>query len=353
MKEFDILVPSNKECKAYLGSKDKEFSIFAPSIEEYKAYVKANNTEYESYIKDIVTGCDVIIRSLIYRDGLSATTRMIIDCCVQALSYVKYIELDTGSDIEIKAKIDELLEICYIALRNDTDINASAEISAIGFTELYPNIIEIDSAIDNDGLIASSLLDLKSTIELALSDVDIFISKSINRIDSELAIDSQLIGFLNRVNLRTKTIMEIDAKSKQENVTKKININNPTDVGVFVRSLSRRYYMAASTALDIAAKVISIDTAKSLGKGSSEIEFKESIDGVPILDKLIDINSSIDILIDISEEITKFIEAQSEIIISTDAQFILRRWKYLYEFDDLVVADMDNEILEDLDYITL
>lgn len=68
-------------------------------------------TEFDIYLRNGIHECDVMIHSLPYRDGITATSRMVIESCIKNLSFC--ISVAQRFNTDLSAYIDRTLKTCY------------------------------------------------------------------------------------------------------------------------------------------------------------------------------------------------------------------------------------------------
>ena len=67
--------------------------------------------EFDIYLKRRITECDLIVYSLPYRDGLTATNRIILESCIESYTLQKFVAMQFGS--ELVSHIDKMIKTCY------------------------------------------------------------------------------------------------------------------------------------------------------------------------------------------------------------------------------------------------
>lgn len=80
--------------------------------------------EFDIYLKRRITECDLIVYSLPYRDGLTATNRIILESCIESYTLQKFVAMQFGS--ELVSHIDKMIKTCYERLNWGTAISADA-----------------------------------------------------------------------------------------------------------------------------------------------------------------------------------------------------------------------------------
>ena len=66
--------------------------------------------EFDIYLNKRLTECDIIVYSIPFRDGLTATNRMILESCLESYTLQKFIAVETGS--ELVSHIDKMIKTC-------------------------------------------------------------------------------------------------------------------------------------------------------------------------------------------------------------------------------------------------
>lgn len=97
--------------------------------------------EFDIYLKRRITECDLIVYSLPYRDGLTATNRIILESCLESYTLQKFVAMQLGS--ELVSHIDKMIKTCYERLNWGTAIDVNAAFQTLYTMNPESSIVEL------------------------------------------------------------------------------------------------------------------------------------------------------------------------------------------------------------------
>jgi len=266
--------------------------------------------EFDIYLNKRLTECDIIVYSIPFRDGLTATNRMILESCLESYTLQKFIAVETGS--ELVSHIDKMIKTCNERLHTDVE----------------------------------------DKLQITAASIDAMVAKSLGGGSSRMNIDAKVRQSLKNSLLHPAAALPVDANVRQISEQNFLTIDAPVEPSAEIVDLCYRFYTAAGTAMQIAAAVIETEIHFSLGSGESGIELSASADGTA--KKYEAIQSTVEILAGITEKITQFMTPEKGgILLSAAATPILKRHRLLSEMDADTLLTYDDMALEDIDYIIL
>ena len=290
--------------------------------------------EFDIYLNKRLTECDIIVYSIPFRDGLTATNRMILESCLESYTLQKFIAVETGS--ELVSHIDKMIKTCNERLHMASTWSIDLEFQTHYVLNPVPTVIEI---APNDDL-------------QTLRNMFMRVAKSLGEGGSRMNIDAEVRQSLKNSLLRPAAALPVDTKVRQISEQNFLTIDAPVEPSAEIVDLCYRFYTAAGTAMQIAAAVIETEIHFSLGSGESGIELSASADGTA--KKYEAIQSTVEILAGITEKITQFMAPEKGgILLSAAATPILKRHRLLNEMDADTLLTYDDMALEDIDYIIL
>lgn len=305
--------------------------------------------EFDIYLNKQLTECDIIVYSIPFRDGLTATNRMILESCLESYTLQKFIAVETGS--ELVSRIDKMIKTCYERLHMASTWNIDLEFQTHYVLNPIPSIVEI---APNDDLqtIRNMFTDVEDRLQITTASIDAMVAKSLGGGSSRMNIDAHVRQSLKNSLLRPAAALPIDVNVRQISEQNFLTVDAPVEPSAEIVDLCYRFYTAAGTAMQIAAAVIETEIHFSLGSGESEVELFASADGAA--KKYEAIQSTVEILAGITEKITQFMAPEKGgILLSAAATPILKRHRLLSEMDADTLLTYDDMALEDIDYIIL
>ena len=98
--------------------------------------------EFDIYLNKRLTECDIIVYSIPFRDGLTATNRMILESCLESYTLQKFIAVETGS--ELVSHIDKMIKTCNERLHMASTWDIDLEFQTHYVLNPVPTVIEIE-----------------------------------------------------------------------------------------------------------------------------------------------------------------------------------------------------------------
>ena len=305
--------------------------------------------EFDIYLNKRLTECDIIVYSIPFRDGLTATNRMILESCLESYTLQKFIAVETGS--ELVSHIDKMIKTCNERLHMASTWGIDLEFQTHYVLNPVPTVIEI---APNDDLqtLRNMFMSVEDKLQITAASIDAMVAKSLGEGGSRMNIDAEVRQSLKNSLLRPAAALPVDTKVRQISEQNFLTIDAPVEPSAEIVDLCYRFYTAAGTAMQIAAAVIETEIHFSLGSGESGIELSASADGTA--KKYEAIQSTVEILAGITEKITQFMAPEKGgILLSAAATPILKRHRLLNEMDADTLLTYDDMALEDIDYIIL
>jgi len=306
--------------------------------------------EFDIYLRRRLKECDLMVYSLPFRDGLTATNRIILESCVEACVMYKFIAVQTGS--ELVSKIDKILKTCYELLNEHMILGAAAEFQT--HYSIYPesSAIEIYNT-PNIPLLGNMFMGAESVIEIGASPLLVSIGKSLGTGSSALELSVNLQDALKQSLLRVGSNIVLDTEITQTNTRKFLEMSVPVMPNAELTNLCYLLTTAADTAMEIAAYVLGTEIRFSFGRGFSGIAFGSKV-SKEWAQKFEVIRNTLDILADVSVTLMQIIEPESTAVeFAAAASSIVKRHRLLVEMDTDMISDYDDMTLEDIDYVIL
>lgn len=305
--------------------------------------------EFDIYLSRRIKECDLMVFSLPFRDGLTATNRMILESCIEAYKLQKFVAVQVGS--ELVSHIDRMLKTCYEMLDVGTKIGADAEFQV--HNSVYPekNIIEISTA--DIAALTTMFTEAESVMRIGASRLPVSIGKSLGSGSSTIKVGAQLKDALKQSILHMTNTTVLEAEVAGTHSRNYIVADAPIVPVAEMVNLCYRITSAANTAMEIAAFVLGTELHFSFGRAFTGVALGSSVQGEQV-QKFELIHNTLEILSELTETIIQFIEPSWTVMeITAEASSILKRHRLLVEMDSDKVLDHDSMALDEIDFVIL
>lgn len=301
--------------------------------------------EYDIYIKKRLTEGKLIVQSIPYRDGVSATNRILLETMLAYYTLQKFVAVSTKS--VFVTEIDDLLATVYEIIGNSVEININADFFATVKSELEAHCIGIETS--EAIAFERSFFDMQNTMQFQLSDavsgVKVSLGAGENKLGVEISYGDDLKTNFEKVNEKACiTVSEADS-SKHDFET----VYNTIVLDARALDLFYRYTTAVTAAFAIAIDLADIEIHWSLGKGSNEIEIVTTEDG-SFATKFITVDQAMMIVSELSASLNQLFSVDGDTVIQTNMNAGLKRYRLLEDIDPYDLADIDDLPLDELDY---
>lgn len=305
--------------------------------------------EFDIYLNKQLTECDIIVYSIPFRDGLTATNRMILESCIESYTLQKFIAVETDSGLV--SHIDEMIKICNERLHMASALDVDLELQTHYVLNPVPAVVEIAPNEDLQ-IIRKMFTDVENELQITAASVDAMVAKSLGGGGSKMNLDAAVRQSLKNSLLHPAATLPVDASVRQISEQNFLNAEVAIEPSAEMVDLCYRFYSAAGTVMQIATAVVETEIHFSLGGGQSEIELSANAD--EIATKYEAMQGTVRLLADITEKITQFMTPEKGgILLSAAATPILKRHRLLSEMDAATLLTYDDMALEDIDYIIL
>ena len=132
--------------------------------------------EFDIYLNKRLTECDIIVYSIPFRDGLTATNRMILESCLESYTLQKFIAVETGS--ELVSHIDKMIKTCNERLHMASTWGIDLEFQTHYVLNPVPTVIEI---APNDDLqtLRNMFMSVEDKLQITAASIDAMVAKSL------------------------------------------------------------------------------------------------------------------------------------------------------------------------------
>ena len=208
--------------------------------------------EFDIYLKRRITECDLIVYSLPYRDGLTATNRIILESCLESYTLQKFVAMQLGS--ELVSHIDKMIKTCYERLSWGTTINASAAFQTLYTMNPESSVVEL--AVEDIPALETMFAEAESRMVLNAAPLLANIAKSLGYGQTAIAFDGGVRDTLKWGLMSPSDRVILDAAVSGTQAIDYIKADAPMVLGTEMVNLCYRITSAASTAMEIAALVL-------------------------------------------------------------------------------------------------
>lgn len=305
--------------------------------------------EFDIYLKQRLTECDIIVYSIPYRDGLTATNRIILESCLESYVLQKFIAVETSSDLV--SHIDKMIKICYERLGVPSIIDATAAFQTHYVLNPVPNPVNILS--NNDLTIVRNMFnEAENELQFTISEVDAMVAKTLGSGSSSIYVDFSIRNTLKNSLLRPDTNIAFDTALRNTNGRDFIDISSSIIPSADLVDLCYRFYTSSGTILQLAASVLKTEIHFSFGYAASEIGLGVNVSEYST--KCAAIESVVHIFADLTEKLIQYMlpEKIGTRMVATVSP-ILKRHRLFEDMDSDSVSAYDDMALEDVDYIIL
>ena len=304
--------------------------------------------EYDIFLKKQLTEGKIIVYSLPFRDGVSAVNRTILQAVLSYLQLQKKFAVENES--VLVAELDDMLATVSEKINNEFSFDASTEITIKYRSELEKAVMELD--IPALALLAQSLFAFESQIGIQISQPFAYVKSSMGSGRSDIVVDAESLAEQKRVFENTNSDAAFDV---YELMPLKRDYEKVENAAVFDQTspdLLYRYTTGLDAAFSIAAAIGETEFHYSLGDGESSMVF-DAAEPDTFAEKKLKITASIEAFHSlVVETISLFgVSNSTEILASLEAG--LKRYRLLSELDGKTLAEIDDDTLNELDYVIL
>lgn len=306
--------------------------------------------EFDIYLNNRLTQCDIIVYSIPFRDGLTAANRIILESCLESYLLQKFVATQTNS--ALVSHIDKMIKICMERLQWGSALNASAQFQTHYVLNPIPLITEVSSGKDLETL-RNMFTSASNAVQLTVDTVNAMVAKSLGGGKSMFATDTKVKDVLKQSLLTTANEMQFTSSVKEMRVHKTTDAKAGIMPIAEITNLCYRFYSAAETIVQFAAKVFGTEIHFSFGNANSDIVL-DSVVSKTTAEKYEAVHDVLSLTVQAIEGLTQYLHTENaKVQITFNAEGILKRHRLLSEMDDNTLASYDDMTLNEADYIIL
>ena len=229
--------------------------------------------EFDIYLNKRLTECDIIVYSIPFRDGLTATNRMILESCLESYTLQKFIAVETGS--ELVSHIDKMIKTCNERLHMASTWDIDLEFQTHYVLNPVPTIIEIEP---NDDLqtLRNMFMSVEDKLQITAASIDAMVAKSLGEGGSRMNIDAEVRQSLKNSLLRPAAALPVDTKVRQISEQNFLTIDAPVEPSAEIVDLCYRFYTAAGRLppLSLKQRFTFLSVAANLELSSPQVQME-------------------------------------------------------------------------------
>lgn len=303
--------------------------------------------EFDIYLRDRLVEWDLLVYSIPYRDGISATNRLVLGAALNGYLMKKVSAANMG--LETDAHIDRMIKLCLEKLRTGVGLEAVAEIEKRA--KLYLGNSPITIGIPAVAMTERQFNKAGNGLLLSSEPLAIQFSTSTGRISLPLAVDTSVGDTLKRDLLCPRPAITPDAKIIEFNQADFICGSASIPVSSTLQSLCYQATGDADSAMELMTLLLDAEILHSLGKWYDVVTVGSKVTGTWGR-KFISAQPGMAIKQSAEGGLTKVLYPdESGVTIDVpNIEISMKCYRTLYETGE-TLSDLDNMSLNDIDYI--
>lgn len=218
--------------------------------------------EFDIYLRNRLTECDLLVYSIPYRDGISATNQLILEAALSGC--LLRMDAVAQTRLEVTSHINKLIKTCLEQLNMNTRLGTNADFKLRSI--LYPDTSQIIINTQTLRALAQVFGEAENNLVLSAQPLTTQILSSIGRGKLPLPINSSIIGTSKYSLLNLQNTAIPDALITQFTQVNHLDIDFPIVVDSTLQSLCYQLAFEASERLEIMALVLGTGIRHSLGR---------------------------------------------------------------------------------------
>ena len=304
---------------------------------------------FDIYLRDHLTECDLIVYSIPYRDGLSASNRLILEAALNSYTLQKFTAAQTDSKLE--SHIEQMIKLCKEKLGLTTEVDVSAQFKMQANPHLEDLATQADASVRQ--VLARLLNKFESGVALTVQPLVAQASLSSGVGNFPISLDAVVSGSLKTDFIRLDTGVYAKADVKGTNKKDLIRADAAVGLNQSVKELCYRISADASASVEVVALLLGTEIHHSLGVWYNGLGVGADVSKTQAK-KSFAASAITELIQEAAGTLTQFIAPEDTVVVaasSVDAG--LKRYRMLSEMDDLELAALDDSTLEELDYVQL
>lgn len=305
---------------------------------------------YDVYLKQRLTEIDVIITQLVQRDAFSMYDWLNIFATMDDIEIRKALKIE--SEMFIDVSMHDILKIVHEQIVSEmylgTDVDLLKQIMASGESEIVLSADEMD-------ILEKSFISGDSALEIYASPLDYYVALLLGNAKFDMTMFAEELDTLKYSIDKFENELYISADTEMAS-KKMIDVDEiamfldvaPTDIFYLLHiSGEAMTYLYADMVDDLVLKNVLHDPEFETWL---DIDMEQDF----LLKKFTGMEDVLNVFANIVETIIQFIQPiTADMYLDCEASAGLKRYRLLYEMDDLTLSDFDNMTLEEVDYVII
>lgn len=304
---------------------------------------------FDIYLRDHLTECDLIVYSIPYRDGLSATNRMILEAALNSYTLQKFAA--TQMDSELGSHIEQMIKLCKEKLDLASEVDVSAKFKMQANPHVEDLTVQADTSVQQ--VLVQLLNKFEAGIALTIQPLmtQAALSSGVGRFP--IPLDADVSGSLKTDFVRLNSDAYVNADVRKTNKRDLIQADAAISFDQSVKELCYRISADASASVEIVALLLGTEIHHSLGVWYNGLGVGADVSKTQAK-KSFAASAVVELIQEAAGTLTQFIAPEDTVVVTTSSVDAgLKRYRMLSEMDDLDLAALDDSTLEELDYVQL
>lgn len=304
--------------------------------------------DYDIFLKKHIHDTEVLIYALPYRDGISVTYRIILEAMLSYYTLQKMIAIENKS--ELVSEIDKI--ILTISEKVKSGIEVKGELDLFKHTEAELEQTALELNIPELPAFMRSFFQMENLLAIRVSDAEADIISMLGDIENQIVVNANdLETFLASYGGAEH---EIGLQTEMEGALKRSYAEIANDVGLSMAdfNLIYSYLIGGEVTMLLVAEISDALISSYLNgvENSIGITMKERANSAV---KSIRISNSMVAFCEMAATVIYYFQSSNDFTVTVKAESRLKRFRRLAELDNLTLGELDDQILEELDYIII
>lgn len=307
--------------------------------------------EFDVYLNRRLLQCDIIVRSIPFRDGLTVIDRMILNSCLEDCMLQRVIAVQSGS--ELVSKIDNIIKTCMEKLDHGVIMDANVDIqSRYSIRPATEQSLEMSSELPR--IVELIQTSASNKMRIAESAAYAYIKRPFGKAQSEMEIRHEDAETFKQCFERAAPgiVLTADLLRTKKQVFE--NISGAVIPNQEVTDLLYRFYIQAEDSwFSIMTECLDAEIHFSLGRSSFQVVMDSQM-LCPQMTLFAEAENAVEVSSSASATLSKSMEQeQSTMVVTAEVAAVTKRFRIVHEMDDDNFSVYDNMTLDDVDFVVL
>lgn len=304
--------------------------------------------EFDIYLRKHLVECDLLVCSIPYHDGISVTNRLILEAALNGYLLHKFAAAQMKSEVE--SHIDRMIKLCFEKLNVGMDLGAAVDFEARAKLYMENDPIIIDTPTIS--VLGQVFNEAENKLVLVADPLVTQVASSTGRGDFPLLADTGVAGTLKHSLLNLRSTLVPNAVIEQINQVDCIRADTSTTIDSALQGLCYNLVFDVSAAIEIVALVLGTEIRHSLGVWYNGLALDSKVTGT-LVQKFVVAKTIATIIQEATVKLVKVLYPDdcSAAVKAADLNVSMKRYRLLYDLDNLNLSDIDGMALNELDYV--